>query len=170
MAIENNDAQPEQGVQPGAEDYEYLLDDYTHFAPPAEGEILQGRVLKVTAKDVIIDFGYKSEGLVPVEQFQTPAGEVHVQPGDVVDVMIDHGESQEGYVLLSHAKAARVRVWDNLDKAFQEQLILSGHVLGRVKGGLSVDVGIKAFMLARRPIRVRCTTLTCSSARTSRSR
>ena len=54
----------------------------------------------------------------------------------MVDVMIDHGESVEGYVLLSHAKAARLRVWDNLEKAFQEQLIVSGHVLGRVKGGL----------------------------------
>ena len=60
--------------------------------------------------------------------------------------MIDHGEPVEGYVLLSHAKAARLRVWDNLEKAFQEQLIVSGRVLGRVKGGLSVDVGVKAFM------------------------
>ena len=142
MAIENKDAQPDSGLQPGAEDYEYLLDDYTHFAPPAEGEVLQGTVLKVTAKDVIVDFGYKSEGLVPVEQFQTRRrAKYSVQVGDVVDVMIDHGEPVEGYVLLSHAKAARLRVWDNLDKAFQEQLIISGHVLGRVKGGLSVDVG-----------------------------
>ena len=146
MAIENKDAQGTPGVPPDAEEYEYLLDDYTHFAPPAEGEVLQGKVLKVTPKDVIVDFGYKSEGLVPAEQFLSPAGEVSVQVGDVVDVMIDHGESVEGYVLLSHAKAARLRVWDNLDKAFQEQLIISGHVLGRVKGGLSVDVGVKAFM------------------------
>jgi small subunit ribosomal protein S1 len=146
MAIEKKNAQTGAEVQHGAEEYEYLLDDYTHFAPPAEGEVLQGRILKVTPKEVIVDFGYKSEGLVPAEQFQTPAGGLSVQVGDVVDVMIDHGEPVEGYVLLSHAKAARVRVWDNLEKAFQEQLIVSGHVLGRVKGGLSVDVGVKAFM------------------------
>ena len=60
--------------------------------------------------------------------------------------MIDHGEQPEGYVLLSHTRAARLRIWDNLDKAFEEQLIVSGRVLGRVKGGLAVDVGIKAFM------------------------
>src|SRR2546423_3828557 len=60
--------------------------------------------------------------------------------------MIEHGERPEGYVLLSHTRAARLRIWDNLDKAFQEQLVLSGRVLGRVKGGLAVDVGIKAFM------------------------
>ncbi len=64
---------------PGEEDYEHLLEDYSHFAPPAEGEILQGTVLKVTAKEVIVDFGYKSEGLVPIEQFQDPNGAVRVQ-------------------------------------------------------------------------------------------
>src|SRR5574340_888864 len=146
MAIDQNDERRDTEAQPGAEDYEYLLDDYTHFAPPAEGEILQGTVVKVSAKEVIIDFGYKSEGLVPIEQFQGPEGQVTVQPGDAVDVMIDHGESPEGYVLLSHSKAARLRVWENLERAFEEQLIVSGHVLGRVKGGLSVDVGVKAFM------------------------
>jgi small subunit ribosomal protein S1 len=71
---------------------------------------------------------------------------VTVHPGDVVDVMVDHGERPEGYVLLSHVKAARLRVWDNLETAFNDQLVISGRVLGRVKGGLSVDVGIKAFM------------------------
>jgi small subunit ribosomal protein S1 len=146
MAMEHNRPLPDNTGQPEGEDYEDLLDDYSHFAPPAEGEVLQGRVLKVTAKDVIIDFGYKSEGLVPIEQFQDASGAVTVHAGDVVDVMVDHGERPEGYVLLSHVKAARLRVWDNLEQAFNDQLIISGHVLGRVKGGLSVDVGIKAFM------------------------
>lgn len=146
MAIDQNEAQPDKPSQTDAEQYEDLLDDYSHFAPPAEGELLEGRVLKVTAKDVIIDFGYKSEGLVPIEQFTGPHGEVEVKAGDIVDVMVDHGERPEGYVLLSHEKAARLRVWDTLEKAFNEQLIVSGRVLGRVKGGLSVDVGTKAFM------------------------
>ena len=146
MAVEHNNPVPDFSGSFAGEDYEGLLDDYSHFAPPAEGEVLQGKVLKVTAKDVIIDFGYKSEGLVPIEQFTDAAGAVTVHAGDVVDVMVDHGERPEGYVLLSHAKAARLRVWDNLETAFNDQLIISGHVLGRVKGGLSVDVGIKAFM------------------------
>jgi small subunit ribosomal protein S1 len=130
------------------ENYENLLDDYSHFAPPAADEVLQGTVLGITGKDVIIDFGYKSEGIVPIEQFQTPTGEITVQPGDVVDVMIEPGEPPEGYVLLSHTRASRLRIWDNLEKAYQEQLVISGHVLGRVKGGLAVDVGVKAFMPA----------------------
>src|SRR5713226_10753095 len=157
MAVDQNSGKLEQPVQSSAEEYEHLLDDYSHFVPPAEGEILEGRVLKVTGLEVIVDFGYKSEGLVPIEQFRGPGGEIQVQPGDVVDVMIDHGAEVEGYILLSHEKAARLRVWENLEKAFQEQLIISGRVLGRVKGGLSVDVGIKSFMpgsqVDPRPIR-----------------
>ncbi|MGE5569201.1 MAG: 30S ribosomal protein S1 [Rhodospirillales bacterium] len=129
------------------EDYEHLLEDYSHFAPPSEGEVLEGRVLKVTEKDVIVDFGYKSEGLVPIEQFLSPDGQVTVAPGDTIDVMIDrHGPEPEGYVLLSHEKASRIRAWHNLEKAYREGLMVSGRVLGRVKGGLSVDVGVKAFM------------------------
>src|SRR5512142_3023765 len=111
------------------EDYEHLLEDYSHFAPPTEGEVLEGRVLKVTEKEVIVDFGYKSEGLVPIEQFLTPDGQVPVQPGDSIDVMIDrHGPEPEGYVLLSHEKASRLRACDNLEKAHREQLLVSGRV------------------------------------------
>src|SRR5215510_14815735 len=122
MASHRNQQERNREVLAGDEDYEHLVEDYSHFAPPAEGEILQGTVLKVNAKEVIVDFGYKSEGLVPIEQFLGPGGEVRVQPGDVIDVMIDRGERVEGYVLLSHEKAFRIRVWDNLEKAHQQQL------------------------------------------------
>src|SRR5580692_1301403 len=145
MAVDQGKELVDDLVQPDSESYRSLLDEYTHLAP-AEGEVLQGTILKITAKDAIVDFGYKSEGSVPIEQLQNLSGELTVQVGDVVDVMIDHGEQPEGYILLSHAKAARVRVWDNLEKAFAYQLVILGHVMGRVKGGLSVDVGIEAFM------------------------
>jgi small subunit ribosomal protein S1 len=128
------------------ESYDELLDDYSHFGPPASNEVLAGTVLSITAKDVIVDFGYKSEGVVPREQFLNAAGEITVRPVDVVKVMIEHGEQPEGYVLLSHTRAARLRVWDNLEKAFQDQLVISGRVTRRVKGGLAVDVGLETFM------------------------
>src|SRR5580765_3341659 len=143
MAVDQNNGQVDPSIP---ENYEHLLEDYSQFAPPAADEVVQGTVLGITAKDVIIDFGYKSEGIVPIEQFLSPSGEVTVKRGDVVDVMIDHSEHVEGYVLLSHTKAARLRIWDHLEKAQQDQLVLSGRVLGRVKGGLAVDVGVKAFM------------------------
>src|SRR5271165_2782480 len=141
---EQNITRPVSAEEP---DYEQFLDDYSHFAPPHEGELLQGHVLKVTDKDVIVDFGYKSEGLVPIEQFQQPDGSVHVHAGDVIDVVIDRSAPQpEGYTLLSHEKASRLRAWDNLERAHAENLVLSGRVTGRIKGGLSVDVGVPAFM------------------------
>src|SRR5215471_1427570 len=139
MAEDQSTSQPEQitplpGSDPadragdlnGAE-YEHLLDDYTHFVPAASNEIIQGRVLKITSKDVIVDVGSKSEGSVPIAQFLSLTGEITVKPGDTVEVMIDHGgESPEGYIPLSHEKASRLAVWENLEKAYQEQLTILG--------------------------------------------
>src|ERR1700693_4653454 len=141
----------EQNLNPPASvdetDYEQLIEDYTHFAPPHEGELLEGRVVKRQETDVIVDFGYKSEGLVPIEQSTQPDGTVQVQVGDTIDVMVDRqGIQPEGYILLSHEKASRLRSWDNLEKAFSDNLVLSGRVTGRIKGGLTVDVGVPAFM------------------------
>ena len=147
MAAGPDEQTPEMPMSNGDEDYGQLIDDYSHFAPPAEGEVLQGTVLSVTDKDVIVDFGYKSEGLVPKEQFALPDGSFQVRRGDTIDVMVDRqGIQPEGYILLSHTRASRLRAWDNLEKAHRDGLILSGRVLGRVKGGLSVDVGVTAFM------------------------
>ncbi len=149
MASNQSDGRPEPQVAGEMLDYEQLIDDYSHFAPPVEGEILQGHVLKVTDQEVIVDVGYKSEGLVPIQQFMEPDGSVQVQPGDVVDVVVDrHGAEVEGYILLSHEKARRIRAWQNLETAYREGLLVSGRVLGRTKGGLAVDVGVRAFMPA----------------------
>jgi small subunit ribosomal protein S1 len=140
----------EQNLNPSVSDetdYEQLIDDYTHFAPPHDGELLEGRVVKLHDKDVIVDFGYKSEGLVPIEQFAGPDGSVHVQVGDQIDVMVDRqGVQPEGYILLSHQKASRLRCWENLERAHRDGLVVSGRVNGRIKGGLTVDVGVPAFM------------------------
>jgi small subunit ribosomal protein S1 len=128
------------------EEYQHLLEDYSHLAPPSRHEVLEGRVLKISGNDVFIDVGHKSDGVAPLAQFADAAGQVTVRPGDVVDVMVESGQTSEGYVLLSHERAARLKVWDNLEKALQEQLTISGLVIERVKGGLSVDVGVRAFM------------------------
>lgn len=132
---------------PTEEDYEHLIEDYSHLAPPSEGELLQGHVVKVTLQEVIVDFGYKLEGLVPIEQVRQPDGIVPFKSGDPIDVMIDRSAPQpEGYVLLSFSKASRLRIWDNLERAMRDQLLVSGRVTERTKGGLMVDVGVPAFM------------------------
>src|ERR1700730_7963222 len=97
----NRDADVDFGLD---EDYEHLIEDYSHLAPPSEGELLQGHVVKVTPQEVIVDVGYKLEGLVPIEQFRQPDGTVAIKAGDTIDVMIDrHGQQPEGYVLLSYS-------------------------------------------------------------------
>jgi small subunit ribosomal protein S1 len=132
---------------PAEDDLEHLIEDYSHLAPPTEGELLQGHVVKVTPQEVIVDFGYKLEGVVPIDQLRQPDGSVAVHAGDSIDVMIDrHGPQPEGYVLLSFSKASRLRIWDTLERAMREQLLVSGRVIERTKGGLMVDVGVPAFM------------------------
>lgn len=134
-------------LPPEAEDYEHLLEDYGHLAPPSEGEVLHGHVVKVTPQEVIVDVGLKLEGVVPIEQLRQPDGTVTVKAGDAIDVVVDRqGHQPEGYVLLSYSRASRLRIWDTLDQAMRDQLLVSGRVLERTKGGLTVDVGVVAFM------------------------
>lgn len=135
---------PANSVDP--EEYQHLLEDYSHLAPPARHEVLEGRVLKISPTGVFIDVGYKSDGVAPLAQFTDAGGNLTVQVGDLVEVMVESGQTSEGYVLLSHERASRLKIWDNLETALQQQLTISGLVLGRVKGGLSVDVGVRAFM------------------------
>ncbi len=130
-----------------ADPYASLLDNYTHISTLHAGEIRQGRVLKVSGEEVIVDIGYKCEGLAPLEQFRDPWGRVRVEPHDVIDVMVEHPAEVDGYVRLSHEKAKRLRMWDRLEKAFLEKATLPAQVVERVKGGLEVDIGgVKAFL------------------------
>ena len=140
-----------------AEEYQHFLEDFSHLAPPARHEVIEGRVLAIKNGNVYIDFSAKSDGVAPLYQFQDLSGNTTVKPGDIVEVMVEGGYTPEGCMQLSHEKAARLKVWDNLERALTEQLNISGRVLGRVKGGLSVDIGVRAFMpgsqVDPRPIR-----------------
>src|SRR5215212_11184303 len=112
-----------------------------------EGEIVTGRVLKVTPSDIVVDIGYKSEGLLPAIEVTGFDGKVRVKPGDEIEVYVERLEDSSGYVALSREKAARMRVWDDIEAAFKADEPISGRVVDRVKGGLSVDVGgVKAFL------------------------
>ncbi|MGH9457984.1 MAG: 30S ribosomal protein S1 [Thermoanaerobaculia bacterium] len=112
----------------------------------AEGDIVKGRVLKVTPSEAIVDIGFKSEGVIPIAELTGYGGEIKIQPGDEIDVFVDRLDTPTGQVLLSREKAERVRVWDELEKAWREERPVEGRILDRVKGGLSVDVGVKAFL------------------------
>jgi small subunit ribosomal protein S1 len=103
--------------------------------------------MKVTPSDVVVDIGYKSEGLLPVGEVTGFDGTVSVKRGDEIEVFIERLEDSSGYVTLSREKAARMRVWDVIEAAYKADEPISGRVVDRVKGGLAVDVGgVKAFL------------------------
>ena len=119
-------------------------------------KIVSGTVIKATDKHLVIDVGLKSEGLVPLEQVLDHTGAVKFQPGDVIDVVIEREEPEGGY-LASFERAQRLRVWETIEKAAAGKTPLMGTVVSRVKGGLTVDIGLKAFLpgsqLEIRPVR-----------------
>src|SRR5438105_4471191 len=127
--------------------FEALLTAYDNsFRNIAEGEVVKGTVLKVTPSEVIVDVGYKSEGIIQVDEFLDENGEVTVQPGDIVDVLLERTEDREGYVVLSREKAEKMKIWDEVEKAYAERKVVIGRVIERIKGGLAVDIGVRAFL------------------------
>jgi small subunit ribosomal protein S1 len=129
------------------QEYARLLDLYdSSFRNIAEGEVVKGTVLKVTPSEVIVDVGYKSEGIIPIEEFIDETGQISVQPGDIVDVLLERTEDREGYVVLSREKAEKMKIWDDVEKAYAERKVVIGRVIERIKGGLAVDIGVRAFL------------------------
>ncbi len=111
----------------------------------AEGQIVKGRIIDITAQDVLVDIGYKSEGSISLQEFPDPAS---LKVGDEVDVLIEAMEDEQGMVLLSKSKADRQRGWERIVTNFKEGDIIEGRPVRKVKGGLMVDIGIEAFMPA----------------------
>lgn len=118
----------------------------SHRSEINENEVVKGRVIKITDQAVIIDVGFKSEGVVPIEEFKD--GEtVTVSPGDEVDVYVKQLENSEGYVELSRADAVRMQTWDQIELAYKTGENITARVTDRIKGGLRVDIGgIQAFL------------------------
>ncbi len=150
--MDDDDEDENRGMDFGA-----MLDQFEQEqAAYTEGEVVRGTVIGITERGVVIDFGYKSEGVVLREEF--PDGQIDMQKGDEVEVLVKSMDSAEGFPILSRADAVRMRAWDDLEKAYREETPIKGRVIERVKGGLRVDVdGIAAFLpgsqIDTRPIR-----------------
>jgi small subunit ribosomal protein S1 len=153
---------PEHGLE-SMDDFSAALEAFEReqaaeaAAVEAYGDkIISGTVIKQTDKHLVIDVGLKSEGLVPLEQVLDHTGAVKFQPGDVIDVVIEREEPEGGY-LASYERAQRLRVWDTIEKAAADKTPVMGTVVSRVKGGVTVDIGLKAFLpgsqLEIRPVR-----------------
>jgi small subunit ribosomal protein S1 len=142
------------------EDFASALENFTTETEEAVGEdrVIKGTVLKLTATHVVVDIGTKSEGMLPLSEVLDHEGKPKVKPGDEIEVMREKGQTEEGYVNLSHQKAARIHAWDEIEKAHHEKRPVKATVIERTKGGLTVDIlGARAFLpgsqVDLRPIR-----------------
>src|SRR6476619_2560864 len=131
---ESQEATGETGEMGGAEDFGAILDAHErqHHAEISEGEVVKGTVEKITEQGVIIDIGFKSEGIVSLEEFKD-GDRITVSPGDEVDVLVKQLENSEGYVELSRADAIRMKTWDQIEAAYRNGTNLVGRVVDRIK-------------------------------------
>src|SRR3954466_13801982 len=129
------------------QDFAAMLGIYDEsFRNMAEGEVVKGTVLKVTDTAVVVDVGYKSEGIIQISEFLDEAGQVTVQAGDMVDVLLERTEDRNGHIVLSREKAEKMKIWDEVEKAYADRKVVIGRVIERIKGGLAVDIGVRAFL------------------------
>ena len=126
------------------EDFKRLYEE--SFKTIEEGDILSGTVIAVDPEYVTVDIGYKSEGQVPIAEFRDKEGNVAVNVGDKVDVLLEKKEADDSLVTLSKEKADKLKAWRSVSKAFREGAIVDGTITSRIKGGLTVDIGINAFL------------------------
>jgi small subunit ribosomal protein S1 len=138
----------EAEIAESSETMDQLLDQFPTPEPAVtEGEIFDGRVLAVTDAGVIVDVGGKFEGLVPAQEFAESGSAIEFGSGQTIEVERLH-EHKDGYVLLSHVRAHRRRVWERIEKSYRQHSDIKGKVSERIKGGLVVDIGVRAFLPA----------------------
>ena len=131
-------------VDPDSLSTEQMDDLYASTMKVQDGEIIEGTVVGMEGEYVLVDVGYKSEGLVP--RFEFPSRGRDLQPGDRVEVFVEEREDDDGLIVLSKEKANRIKIWDEISKAHDNDEIIQGEVVARIKGGLTVDIGLKAFL------------------------
>ncbi len=125
-------------------EFENLIKKQFDVSKP--GELIQGKVIEVGRDYVIVDIGFKSDGHIPVSQFQDHEGKIKVEVGDMIEVLLLASENEAGEVVLSKDRAEQLRVWNKLEEAFKVNDSVEGRVVQKVKGGLQVDVGVPAFL------------------------
>jgi small subunit ribosomal protein S1 len=124
---------------------EKALEDYTKSLDGLEeGQVVRGRILRITSKEVIVDVNFKSEGIIPLSEFKNVN---EFKSGDEIDVFLEQVEDNEGQIILSKSRADFLRVWDRIFDAFEKQETIEGRVMRRIKGGVVVDLfGVDAFL------------------------
>jgi len=128
----------QDGVTPGSFEEAY----YQSIKNLKEGEIIKGKVIAISKRDAVIDIGYKSEGLISLEEF---GGSENVNVGDEIDVLLESVEDENGMVVLSKNKAEKIAGWEKILNNYNEGDVIKGKAMRKVKGGVMVDIGVEAF-------------------------
>lgn len=139
------------------QNFESLFEDSIKENDFKVGDVVSGVVVEVQSDYVLVDINYKSEGLIPISEFRMLDGVRDVKPGEKIEVLIDRIENENGMIVLSKDKADMLRAWSDISKAAENEEVIEGTVVAKVKGGLSVDIGVKAFLpgsqIDLRPVR-----------------
>jgi small subunit ribosomal protein S1 len=129
------------------EDMESMEDFYSEsFRNIQEGEVIRGKIVQISDDHIMVDIGYKSEGQIPVHEFRDETGVVQANIGDEVDVLLEYHDDEDGTIHLSKEKAAKIKVWDDISRIYNDDGTIVGKVISKVKGGLAVDIGVQAFL------------------------
>jgi small subunit ribosomal protein S1 len=138
-------SEPKTSADTGGDDeFRRLFEESLRSVRP--GEVVRGRVVEISRDQVTVDIGYKSEGQISIREFSDRGGNVLVGVGDEVDVYFESDDGETGGIVLSRSKAEQAKVWSEIEKAYQNEGIIEGVIVGKVKGGLKVDVGVPAFL------------------------
>jgi small subunit ribosomal protein S1 len=111
-----------------------------------EGKVIKGEIVQIDKEFVLVDIGYKSEGQIRIAEFTNPRGGLTARVGDEVEVVLVRKEDKSGRIILSKEKAAKVKLWDQIEESFRKQNTIKGRIISLVKGGLCVDIGVQAFL------------------------
>ncbi len=137
----------ETGFEGDMEDMSSMQDLYDQsFQNIQEGEVIQGRIVQISDDYVMVDIGYKSEGQIPIGEFRDETGTIKAAIGDQVDVLLEFHDDDDGTVHLSKEKAAKIKVWDDISRIYNDDGVIEGKIVSKVKGGLAVDIGVQAFL------------------------
>ena len=136
----------ENNYQEDGKTFEELFESTVETQSVGEGRLVEGKIVSISADYVLVDVGHKSEGEVSVEQFKNAAGEIEVKVGDIIEVFVERTENERGHLVVSKEKADRMRAWDEISEACTSNAILEGVATSVIKGGLIVDIGVKAFL------------------------
>ncbi len=127
------------------------------FQNITEGQVVKGKILQINENEVLVDVGYKSEGIIPIEEFRNMLEAEAIKVGDLIDVYLEKSEDSDGLVVLSKEKADKIKIWDEISRVFENEEVIEGRVIERIKGGLTVDIGVRAFLpgsqIDLRPVR-----------------